>query len=206
MKLSDRQRRFCDLVLEGVPAGRAYERAGYKPRGDAADQSASRLINHSAAVVAYLEARRADMAKRSAMSADELVAELVRRAFYDPAEIVVHELKTAADIMKLPPEVRRLIRGWRFDRKGGLTLDLVDRDKALAELGKVFGVYQRDRANEYEEPARMMESAFWRYVSALILERGMSAHEAIHVAEANPGDVQAWGREVEGVLKAEDGA
>lgn len=43
---SERQLRFCDLVAGGEPAGRAYEKAGYKARGAVADQAASRLLRN----------------------------------------------------------------------------------------------------------------------------------------------------------------
>lgn len=52
-----RQRRFCEAVAEGIPAGRAYERAGYHARGRTANAAASRLLNEDA-VFSYLSELR----------------------------------------------------------------------------------------------------------------------------------------------------
>lgn len=43
-KLNPRQRKFAELVATGIPAGRAYEQAGYDSRGTDADANAARLI------------------------------------------------------------------------------------------------------------------------------------------------------------------
>jgi phage terminase small subunit len=55
--LTARQKRFCDLYLSGMAAGRAYEAAGYKQRGDNADAAASRLTGNDR-VSTYLKAER----------------------------------------------------------------------------------------------------------------------------------------------------
>lgn len=44
--LKPRQQRFVELYVSGVPAGRAYEQAGYASRGGAADAEASRLVRN----------------------------------------------------------------------------------------------------------------------------------------------------------------
>tara|TARA_B110000305_G_scaffold78432_1_gene88228 strand:+ start:243 stop:443 length:201 start_codon:yes stop_codon:yes gene_type:complete len=46
MKLNDRQIKFVELVFQGHPAGRAYEKAGYKAKGKIADANASRLLTN----------------------------------------------------------------------------------------------------------------------------------------------------------------
>ena len=42
--MNPRQKKFVKLYLSGLPAGRAYEKAGYESVGDVADQSASQLL------------------------------------------------------------------------------------------------------------------------------------------------------------------
>ena len=74
--ISDRMRRVCELVVQGHPAGRAYELAGYSARGDSADQAASRMLG-TIKVKAHLDALRAAAAKKAEFSRDDLVAFLV---------------------------------------------------------------------------------------------------------------------------------
>ena len=45
-KLSIQQKRFADGVLSGLPAGRAYEAAGYASSGENADSCASKLLRN----------------------------------------------------------------------------------------------------------------------------------------------------------------
>ncbi|MES2659161.1 MAG: terminase small subunit [Verrucomicrobiota bacterium] len=44
--LNPRQQKFVELYVSGVPAGRAYEQAGYAPRGNAAEAEASRMVRN----------------------------------------------------------------------------------------------------------------------------------------------------------------
>lgn len=53
--LSAMQRKFVEIHASGVPAGRSYERAGYKARGSIADQKASRLLATNGKAKEYLE-------------------------------------------------------------------------------------------------------------------------------------------------------
>ena len=44
--ITTRQKRFADAYLQGQPAGRAWEMAGYRSRGSAADVKASQALKH----------------------------------------------------------------------------------------------------------------------------------------------------------------
>lgn len=74
-KLTDRQRRFCDLVLAGMPASRAYRAAGYRAASDGvAETNAARLIKADQ-VAAYLAHHRAAAAEQAEVTlAGELAA------------------------------------------------------------------------------------------------------------------------------------
>lgn len=74
--ITDRMRSVCQHVMSGMPAGRAYERAGYAARGDAADVAASKLLRIPK-VAEYLEMLRADAAKKAEFERDDLVRFLV---------------------------------------------------------------------------------------------------------------------------------
>ncbi|MFV1994676.1 MAG: terminase small subunit [Verrucomicrobiales bacterium] len=73
--VNDRQRRFAMWVVMGVPAGRAYERAGYSARGGAADASASKLLRN-AKVSRYVAKLRREGEARAAMGFDGMAAYL----------------------------------------------------------------------------------------------------------------------------------
>lgn len=74
--ITDRMRQFCEGVVAGFPAGRAYERAGYTARGDSADQAASRLLG-TAKVAAHLTILRTAAARKAEFTRDDLVCWLV---------------------------------------------------------------------------------------------------------------------------------
>lgn len=74
--ISDRMRRVCELVVQGHPAGRAYELAGYLARGHIADQNASKLLT-TPKVAAHLQSLRAAASAKAEFSRDDLVSFLV---------------------------------------------------------------------------------------------------------------------------------
>ncbi|WP_245435970.1 terminase small subunit [Mesorhizobium tamadayense] len=70
-----RQERFCLGLAEGLPQSRAYIEAGYIARNNAAEASASQLLRNPK-VAARVAELRADAAKRSEITVDDLVADL----------------------------------------------------------------------------------------------------------------------------------
>lgn len=74
-KLNARQERFCLGLSEGLPQSRAYIEAGYTARGNAAEVEASKMVRLPK-VAARVAELRADAAKRSEITVDDLVAEL----------------------------------------------------------------------------------------------------------------------------------
>lgn len=80
--LSPRQRKFVELFLcgpkgEPMPAGRAYEAAGYASRGDAADVCASKMLR-TPKVAAFVKRRRREMAEAAQIEKWELIDFLTR--------------------------------------------------------------------------------------------------------------------------------
>lgn len=75
-ELTDRQRRFCDLLLAPMPAGRAYERAGYSAKGHAADSCAERLLKNLN-ISQHLEELRNELSRRAMFERADLVDFLV---------------------------------------------------------------------------------------------------------------------------------
>ncbi|RWA60693.1 MAG: Terminase small subunit [Mesorhizobium sp.] len=75
VKLNMRQERFCLGLAEGLPQSRAYIEAGYSARGNAAEVEASKMVRLPK-VAARIAELRADAAKRSEITIDDLVADL----------------------------------------------------------------------------------------------------------------------------------
>ncbi len=74
--INDRQRRFCELVVAGRPAGRAYEEAGYAVRGDVADAAAARMLGNDR-VQDHLVKLREEAEKVAGMTKDDAIRKLV---------------------------------------------------------------------------------------------------------------------------------
>lgn len=68
-----RRHTFALLILEGVPAGRAYERAGYHQRGARAD-SAGHKLRHRPEVAAFIDHGQESL-RQSAQTTREQLAE-----------------------------------------------------------------------------------------------------------------------------------
>ena len=75
-ELTDRQRRFCDLVLAGMPASRAYRTAGCRAAADGiAETNAARLIKTDQ-VAAYLAHHRAAAAEQVKVTLAQVLRDL----------------------------------------------------------------------------------------------------------------------------------
>lgn len=85
--LNDRQRKFCQLLVQGMPASNAYVQAGYKPRG--AEANASHLIrNHK--VKAEIERLRAEAEEKATVNRDrgiEILSAMAEQAMGKPGKI-----------------------------------------------------------------------------------------------------------------------
>lgn len=78
--LKPRQQRFVELYVSGVPAGRAYEQAGYASRGGAADAEASRMVRNPK-VAAVIQREREQARKVTLLTRDSKLAILAEIAF-----------------------------------------------------------------------------------------------------------------------------
>jgi phage terminase small subunit len=86
-KLTDRQQRFADEFLVDLNASAAYQRAGYKSKGNAAEVSASQLLRNPK-VAQYLAEKRAARVERVEITQDEVLRELRSVMTSDTNEIV----------------------------------------------------------------------------------------------------------------------
>lgn len=74
--LNSRQQTFADFTLSGIPAGRAWEKAGYQASGAAADANAFRALQ-SPAIKAYISQERVRKDRENRALREEAIAFLV---------------------------------------------------------------------------------------------------------------------------------
>jgi hypothetical protein len=121
--LNDRMRRFCELVVQGHPAGRAYELAGYTARGDDADCCAVKLQG-KAKVQEYLATLRAAASKAAEFSRDDLVGFLVKVIKTPVGEVTAES-----------PLCQRL----KVDETGGFLVEMPGKLGAAKQLAEILG-------------------------------------------------------------------
>lgn len=126
--LNDRQIRFANHVLEGVPASRAYLLAGYQANERAAEANASRLLRNDK-VAAFLNERRKAAIERASFGFSDLTRFLI-------------------DIMMTPAgqldERSRLVQRFRRN-KHGLSIEMPNKLQAAVLYAKLMG-FDREKA------------------------------------------------------------
>jgi hypothetical protein len=121
--LSDQQRRFCQFVVQGKPAGRAYELAGYAARGDVADVKACNLVRKGK-VAEYLATLRAEASRKAEFTRDDLVGYLVQ------------VLKTpVGEVTAESPLCQRM----KVDEAGGFLVEMPGKIAAAKQLAEIMG-------------------------------------------------------------------
>jgi phage terminase small subunit len=98
--MNPRQKKFVKLWMSGVPAGRAYEQAGYESRGDAADKSGSRLLKN-VEVKKYIEKMNKNDDKRTILSIAERKELLTRIALANEGERPSDAIRASAELSKM---------------------------------------------------------------------------------------------------------
>ena len=98
--MNPRQKKFVKLWMSGVPAGRAYEQAGYEMTGDAADMAASRLIRNDK-VKKYIDKMNEKTEKATILSIAERKELLTRIALANEGERPSDAIRASAELSKM---------------------------------------------------------------------------------------------------------
>jgi phage terminase small subunit len=98
--MTARHRKFAKLWLKGIPAGRAYEQAGYESRGDAADKSGSRLLKN-VEVKEYIDKMNEKTEKATILSIAERKELLTRIALANEGERPSDAIRASAELSKM---------------------------------------------------------------------------------------------------------
>jgi len=98
--MNPRQRKFVKLWMSGVPAGRAYEQAGYGSTGDVADQCASQLLRKPK-VKEYIDKMNEKTEKATILSISERKEMLTRIALANEGERPSDAIRASAELSKM---------------------------------------------------------------------------------------------------------
>lgn len=98
--MNPRQRKFVKLWLGGMPAGRAYEKAGYNQSGDNADISASQLLRNPK-VKEYIDKMNEKTEKSTILSITERKELLTRIAMANEGERPSDAIRASAELSKM---------------------------------------------------------------------------------------------------------
>jgi phage terminase small subunit len=93
-------KKFAKLWLKGVPAGRAYEQAGYTSRGNVADICASRLLKN-AKVKDYIDKMNDKDDKATILSVSARKELLTRIALANEDERPSDAIRATAELSKM---------------------------------------------------------------------------------------------------------
>lgn len=144
--LTDKQQRFIDEYLIDCNATQAAIRAGYSEK-TAKEQGCQNLAKLN---VEISEAKKV-LADKTGITAEEILKELKNFAYSDITETI---LLSTEEIKELPPEIRRLITGYkkvssRVDKNSDweeerVELKFVDKMKAIEMINRHIGFYEKD--------------------------------------------------------------
>jgi phage terminase small subunit len=98
--MNPRQKKFVKLWMSGIPAGRAYEQAGYDTRGDVADVSASQLLRNPK-VKEYIDKMNEKTEKATILSIAERKEMLTRIALANEGERPSDAIRASAELSKM---------------------------------------------------------------------------------------------------------
>lgn len=157
MALTPKQKRFVDEYLKDLNATQAAIRAGYAPAS--AHVQGPRALGYDS-VKAEIERRQARRAKRTEVSQDRVIRELVRIAFADLRNVVEWgEGGVVAKDSSLISDDAAAAISEIAQTQHGLRIKTHNKMSALDLLGKHLGMFQGGETSP-EEAARMLARAF----------------------------------------------
>jgi phage terminase small subunit len=142
--LTAKQEAFVRAYLSNGRNASAAYREAYKADGmseASVNVEAWKLLQHPK-IAPRLEEVIDRAAEKTNASAERVLSELTKMAFYDPADLVRTPIQKPEDIALLPEHVRRSIVGWGWDKMGNFTLKLADKRGSLELIGRHLGMFK----------------------------------------------------------------
>lgn len=144
-RLTDRERRFCQMIVQGVSKAEAHAKSGHTltKKPCQATVKASAILRRPV-VIEYLAALRLKVEEKAVLSAAELVRQQV-----DLANLNLADLFNPDGSVKEPSEwgvLGLLVRKFERDPETGriIKVETWDKDKNWDRLNKVYGLYEND--------------------------------------------------------------
>lgn len=170
--LSAKQQRYVDEYLIDLNATQAAIRAGYSQK--TAEQQGSRLLRN-VQVKAAVDAGLAEQAKRTQSDGDQVLRELARGAFFDPAEMF-DEHDALLPIHKMSARARASLAGFEVleqkvsDGEGGeIVTGVLKKVKLVSKLGglELLGKHHKLFTDKVEHEAGKSLETLLREMTAL---------------------------------------
>lgn len=169
MKLTEKQKRFCEEYLIDLNGAQAAIRAGYSKK--TAARIAIELLNKTHVAI-YLSKLREKQSERTEITADKVLAELAAIAFTDHTELarVIHkqitDIETGttaecavvdwADTDKLSAMAKKSISSIKRGRNG-VEVSSYDKIRALELIGKHIGMFNDKKDESADTLAKLDE-------------------------------------------------
>lgn len=144
MTLNPKQKAFVEAyIANGGNGTQAVIAAGYSPNG--ADVQAVRLLGN-ASVSAALEKRTAKVVNKLEVTTERIIQERARLAFYNPMKLA--GIQTLEQLQALDEDTQRAVQAVKILPDGTLEIKAADKDKSLAALEKINGMYREEDKGE----------------------------------------------------------
>lgn len=141
-----RREKFCHLIARGeISDAQAYEQAGFKARGHAAETNASKL-KMTEEIVSRVGELRAPVLAEMEITTTKTIRRLAAIAFGDIGEVMRWGPKSVRvkPSEKLTPEQRAMIKEIKLHSSGAVTVTLRDPVQALRLLGLHQGLFAEE--------------------------------------------------------------
>ena len=143
VKMTAKQKQFCEEYLIDLNATQAAIRAGYSP--NAAKETGSRMLTN-ANIRAYIDKAMAERSKRTGINQDRVIRELARIGFVNAPDVInvdeatVKENASEDDTAAIASVKVKTVKG-DFDSTER-EIKFADKLKALELLGKHLGMFK----------------------------------------------------------------
>lgn len=144
MALTPKHQRFVEVYLVSGNASEAYREAGYKAKGRSIGNAASRLLGNVGMQTALAD-RRAQLATANDVTAEQVIEQWRRVAFFDPVQLatLAGQRQLLPVLASLPLEVRTALEVTIIanDQGAMVTLRPKSSEKALDRLSERLALF-----------------------------------------------------------------
>lgn len=160
-KLTDKQKMFCEEYMIDLNATQSSIRAGYSK--NTAQEIGSENLSKPL-IQEYLAELKAKRSEKLEIDSNNVLKELLNWAYGDTTDFM---LQTVEEIKSMPPEIRRLVTGFKAieritkDSEGNdivenlMELKFISKEKAMEMITKHIGFNELDNRQQSEQPQQI---------------------------------------------------